>query len=461
MNIRTRLRLTAEQDSELHAHLYPGDDNEAVALVLCGRRSGEGCEVLTVHEVFPIPYGECLVRTPVRVTWPSQIGVSLYKRAMRNGMAVLKIHSHPGGYADFSEWDNQSDRELFESLHGWTDDGLPHASAVMLPDRRIFGRMVAANLDFQQIERVMVVGDEITFHDVASSSGIRDDRDLRNSQAFGPKTVNQLRSMTVGVVGCSGTGSWVVEQLARLGVGQLVLVDPEVIENKNLNRIVNSSIADAQARSAKVDVMRSWAERMGMGTQVVSITASVESLEVMKKLASCDVLFGCMDKMEGRNTLNRLATFYSLPYFDVGVRLDADGKGGVDVVCGSVHYLLPGGSSLLSRGVINPEGIRADVLRRTNPEQYADELERGYIHGAKVESPAVTSVNGLCASMAVNNLLARIHAFRIDPNNEIRHQWFDLVNGVFGTSADGERCASLAKYVGRGDMDPFLNTVWF
>ena len=49
------------------------------------------------------------------------------------------------------------------------------------------------------------------------------------------------------------------------------------------------------------------------------------------------MLFGCMDGFDGRQLLNRLATFYSIPYFDVGVRLVADGQGGVSHICGSVN----------------------------------------------------------------------------------------------------------------------------
>jgi len=96
-------------------------------------------------------------------------------------------------------------------------------------------------------------------------------------------------------------------------------------------------------------------------------------------------------------------------------------------------------------------------LRRTNPEQFAAEVDEGYIKGVKVESPAVISVNGLSATLAVNNLLARIHPFRIDPNSEIRHQWFDLINGIFGNGDGGESCRALRSFAGRGDMEPFLD----
>jgi hypothetical protein len=66
--------------------------------------------------------------------------------------------------------------------------------------------------------------------------------------------------------------------------------------------------------------------------------------------------------LEGRQLLNRIAVFYSIPYFDVGVRLVADGAGGVSHICGSVHYLQPDGSSLVSRGVVTEPGLRAEVL---------------------------------------------------------------------------------------------------
>jgi hypothetical protein len=67
--------------------------------------------------------------------------VDVVKQAAAKGMAILKIHSHPGYYERFSEVDDASDGDLFPSLHGWTDNGLPHASAVMLPEGRIFGRV--------------------------------------------------------------------------------------------------------------------------------------------------------------------------------------------------------------------------------------------------------------------------------------------------------------------------------
>src|SRR5208282_1461375 len=98
---------------------------------------------------------------------------------------------------------------------------------------------------------VMIAGDDIRFCSRRNLGALEED-DLRNRQAFGAGTVSLLRSLRVAVIGNSGTGSVVVEQLGRLGVGEFVLVDPDVIEAKNLNRILNATLEDAGRETPKV-----------------------------------------------------------------------------------------------------------------------------------------------------------------------------------------------------------------
>ena len=134
-----KLRLTQRDHSALRAHLLPGDG-------LGGGRGGALWPAQESHasradvwSVVPIPYNECKVRTPDRVTWSTQRLVPLLEEASRRDLGILKIHSHPGGYAQFSETDDESDKDIFDSVFGWTDSAYPHASAVMLPDGRCSG----------------------------------------------------------------------------------------------------------------------------------------------------------------------------------------------------------------------------------------------------------------------------------------------------------------------------------
>ena len=463
------LRLSGRQHAALHDHLFPGDGDEAVALVLCGRRLGDADgpwgsrHVLTAHEVVPVPYDVCHERTPVLVSWPVEPFLDVFERAERRGLAVLKVHSHPGGYRAFSETDDASDAALFPSVMGWTDDPGPHASAVMLPGGDVFARAAyddgEGGARLVPVESVLVAGDNLrVFHrDVVGGGtvGLVPGFAERTAQAFGTGTTDALTRLSVAVVGASGTGSPVVEMLARLGVGEIVLVDPDLVEERNLNRILNATRDDVGR--PKVEVLADAVRRMGLGTRVVPIRSTLFDADVVRRVALVDVLFGCVDSVDGRDLMNRIATYYALPYFDVGVRLDADGRGGVDGVHGTVHYLQPGGSSLLSRGAYSAGVLQAAHLRRADPELYESQLEENYVIGVQEGSPAVVSVNSFYASLAVNELLARLHPFRDDDNRRFAQNGVSLSQSRFLSEPDGEPDLALARHVGRGDRVPLLD----
>ncbi len=198
---------------------------------------------------------------------------------------------------------------------------------------------------------------------------------------------------------------------------------------------------------------------MDLGTTVECVPSNLCDSTAVKRVAECDVLFGCMDGAEGRRLLNKLATFYCLPYFDVGVRLDADGRGGIDQICGTVHYLMPGGSSLLSRGAITMDDVQSEGLKRTNPAAYASQLKAKYIRGIREDRPAVASVNMHYASLAVIELLARLHSFRVEGNAPFAQLGSSLTDPRFEPmKADGSSCSMLSKHVGRGDTLPLLDS---
>lgn len=453
------LRMSGQHHTHLKAHLFPGDNKEAVAILLCGRRRGEARHCLSVYEVFPVPYDACVVREPDRVTWPTEVILPALDKADKNGLALVKIHSHPGGYDAFSWVDDEADKDLLPSVYSWCDcdDSSPHGSAIMLPDGKIFGRVVTEAGKFLPFECVAVAGDDLSFWFTGTTEDKAPETQLRTKQAFGAGTLSILKRLSVAVVGCSGTGGPVIEQFARYGVGKLVLVDPEVVEDKNLNRIPNTSKADAKNRRPKVLALARAIKRMGLGTQVVPIVGDLNDPEVIKAVAECDVIFGCMDSVDGRHILNKLASTYAIPYFDVGVKLIADGQGGIDHIGGTVHYLQPDRSSLLSRGVYTIDQVRASALKRSNPDVYQKLLEEKYIKGVNEDRPAVVSVNTFYASLAVLEFLARIHRYRDDANGKFAVNRITLNDPYIYNEPEGERCAVVTRYAGRGDMKPLLN----
>ena len=330
--------------------------------------------------------------------------------------------------------DDGADRELFESVFGWMETGDPHASVVMLPSGQLFGRAMWPGHYWEPLDLISVAGDDLKFWLPESDDEETATALIRNEQAFGRGTMRLLRRLRIGVVGCSGTGSPVVEQLARLGVGVLVLVDPQCVEEKNLNRILNSTWRDA-VEETKVDVLRRAIESMGLGTRVITYQNHWVG-PTLSENSPAATYFGSHGWFDGRQLLNRLATFYSIPYFDVGVRLIADGQGGVSHICGSVNYLQPDGSSLMSRGLFTEEQVRAEALRREAPEQFERLRGEGYIAGVDEERPAVLPVNMLFASLAVNEFL-RVHDYRHEPNANYARLMLSLEQVQFYPEQDG------------------------
>ncbi len=452
------LRISGFHYKQLKDHLFPGDGKEAVSIALCGRHEWDNKQTLLVHKLVNIPYEDCKIREHDLVKWSTNILIPHLIDASKKGWGIVKVHSHPNGYANFSETDNTSDKELFDSVFGWMNNENSHGSIIMLPDGSLFGRFIESDLRFEQMNKISLSGDDIRYWYSSSHNYKSAGFNIRTEQTFGKGTLQLLKGLKVGVIGCSGTGSPTIEQLVRLGVGSLVLIDPDKVEEKNLNRILNTTISDVKESRYKVDVLSEIINKIGLGTEVKSYKNNLyDNFDAIHELASCDIIFGCVDSVDGRHLINQIANFYLIPYFDLGVKVIADGKGSVDQICGTINYLQPRGSSLMSRGLYSNEELRAAGLYRVNPKEYETQKKSGYIVNVNVDSPAVISINMQTASIAVNEFLARIHPFRYDPNSEFAITRFSITDAYVQREDDGIPDEYLVKYVGRGDIIPLLN----
>lgn len=460
MPVPVTLVLSHDQHEHLRSFLFPGDGKEAVAIMLCSRRAGDRRHRLVVQEIHDVPYDQCSVRTPVRVTWETDAIVPALERATAKGLSVVKVHSHPTGYAEFSRTDDESDRMLLPMVRGWVEADVPHGSAVLLPDGEMFGRVMDAAGEFELLSSISVAADDLHFWYPNSGRSAVPGFAASHAQAFDEGTIERLQRLSIAVIGASGTGSPVIEQLMRLGVGELVIVDDDKVEDRNINRIINSTMEDAKTERLKVDVIGEAIERTGLGTKVIRLPYNLYDKRVVEAVAQCDVLFGCMDTIDGRYLLNALSTYYNIPYFDIGIRLDAvrsgPKKGRIREVCGTVNYLKPGRSSLMSRGLFTMQDVAAAGLRRNDPTAFQRQLRDGYIRGVVGHRPAVISVNMLGASLAVNEFLARLHPYREESNDVFASVTFSLASMEIITDPDEGICEILGAKVGLGDTKPLL-----
>lgn len=453
------LALTPPQHTTLRTHLFPGDGLETAAILLCHHGKGKTGFRLIVAELILIPRSVCKVRTPSRLTWPfaDHLPPEKITAIDKAGLSILTIHNHPSGIDRFSITDNRNDQQLFASVNNWFDDNRPNGSAIMLPDGKIISRLVDTKGKFTPIESTAVVGEDIRIWKQHRPSKTTPGYALRIAQTFGKGTFTLLRQLRVGVVGCSGTGSIVIELLARNCIGHLVIVDPDCVEEKNLNRIINAMHSDARKGTPKVEATQRAIKRMGMQVQVDAYQVHTTDRDVIEALTDCDVLFGCVDSAEGRYHLECIASAYRIPYFDTGVNLETDHHGTILQADAVSHYMHPGNASLLSRRGYTTEQVTAEGWHRTNPKHYEVQRVAGYLAEVNEDQPAVMSINMQAACMAFNDFLARLHHFRLDSNDDFANQRFRLVHGSYEYQT--EQCDTdsiFQKYAGMGERSFLL-----
>ena len=349
-----------------------------------------------------------------------------------------------------------SDAELFDYYNAYFNDNRPVASLVMVPDKSIFGRVILPSGEFIEISKISVIGERQTYHYSESIDHTLPSYTIRNQQTFGKSTTLTLQKLKVGVVGCSGLGSATILELARSGIGELVLVDTEKIGIENVNRIFATSVDDIG--KYKVDFFKEKILEYGLKVKVTAIKGEegdvTKSMVALEQLSHCDHIFGCTDAYLPREVINRLATYYIIGYTDLAIGLESDGKGGIDSIVGWIRYLIPGGSSLFTRGMYDSRDLERESLMKENPEEFQRRQNEKYIKGAKEKSPPVISLNATVSSLGVTDFLDRIHAFKYKLEQGF---CIDFCENKIDSEPEYRNCPSLKSHVGRGRVTPFLN----
>ncbi|MEQ1783241.1 MAG: ThiF family adenylyltransferase, partial [Hyphomonadaceae bacterium] len=249
------LAFSGVEHLDLKRHLFPGDGREAAAIVLC-KDAGFARNRLLAHTIFLIPHDECQ-RASDRLTWPGEWLSRAIDVAEAESLSIILTHSHPGGLFEFSAIDDESDRMVVPTIFaGWSGQQPPlgHGSAIMTPCGGMRARLYDEKHRSTEVSQVAIIGDDIRFDFPDEQSG--------SNMAFGASQTALLSRLHAVIMGASGTGSVIAEQVVRLGFSEVTLIDFDRVESKNLNRILNSTQADANARAASARERRFMARRL-------------------------------------------------------------------------------------------------------------------------------------------------------------------------------------------------------
>jgi len=395
--------ITFTADQYQHLLSLAQTEIESGAVLLAHLETMHDRSRLIVTDIIEVPQEAYTRRTWNALEITSEGYVHALKEAARTEAIAIWTHTHPGLASNTSPsihdvHVNDELRDLFADRSASGHYGylvIGHDDA---------GLTFTGQLDDQVIDRLSSIGNRFVFRRAQHSTAPPiPDLFSRNIKAFGPDIQGVISELTIAVVGAGGTGSAVAEQLVRLGVRKLAIIDPDHLSASNITRVYGSTEADVGR--PKVDALGDWLQKIAPSLELTRIHGTITTESVARQLLSADIVFGCTDDNAGRLRLSRLPYFYQLPVIDCGVKLDSDEDSGIRGIFGRITLVYPGEACLICRDRIDIALATAE--QRSAMEQSALEKE-GYAAALPGVEPAVVAFTSLVAATSVAELLERL-----------------------------------------------------
>lgn len=457
--MRYSLTFVDELYDHLVDHLLDGSGNEKAAYLLCGLSEASHETRLLARDFLRVATTDVLESSRVHMKIASRSFLRAMKVADNSRSCFVFVHSHPPEIRKHSSQDDREEAALLSTAYSRIHHPGPHATLVFSERTKLSGRVWLEDGSFCPIDVVRLVGKRLRLIPDSATPGVDFSLFDRQVRAFGKPIQGLLKILKIGIVGAGGTGSSVAEQLVRLGVGKLLIADSGKLEGSNVTRGYGSRLTDVGA--FKTILIKRLAAEVALGTEVEILDRPVTFQSVLREFRECDVIFGCTDDEWGRSLLCRLAIYYYIPVFDMGVRIDSD-DGAVSSAKGRVTTLFPGSACLFCRGRITPERVRAEMLAAVSPAEAEGLRKEGYVVGLDEPAPAIISFTTSVAAGAVSELLHRLTGFMGSErtSTEVIFRFDEgRIGGNSTASKPGCFCSNRENW-GRGDQSLFLGTTW-
>jgi hypothetical protein len=427
---------------------------------------------LLAQAVTTVPETAYIERGPMSMSISSTGWVPAFRAAIANNQVPMFVHTHPNGPGEFSEDDDLVDRDLATTARSF---GASHYAAIVIagaPDSpevaaRVYDLGDTFSPDapeYTVVDAVRVVGSGLRLYLPAAEDGATGadggqeevpsvfDRQIR---MLGPEGDRNLKQVRAAIIGAGGTGTAVGVQAARLGLGQLAIVDDDVVTEPTPTR--GHGMTTADLGRPKVDVLAEHLDAIGLGTMITKVNKPLLDPEAIAAIAHADVIFSCVDGHGARLILNRWAYAHIAPVIDVAVLVTpvetGDGHRKVEIEQ-RVTWVAPGTACLLCRGRVDAALAYAENL---DPETRKGLGGEGYVRAAETPQPAVVTLTTTAAGLAATEFLVRLTGLGpVDATEMLLRSHL----GEFRRNRRPPRPACFctnADFIGRGTRAPYLD----
>lgn len=437
----TELCIAAADLELLRAAFFPSHEERCAVLFASDSRRSDGQLRLLVRDIqFPAS-SDYSHQTHIGAELSPAYIAGIAKKALVGRLKLVFVHTHPGPKQPaFSTIDARGERILrdFLDVRGLKGD---HTAIVMS-----LGGARA---------RLLGTDEEVRFVSIGAKRIVEFDPELqettysrtfdRQVRAFGVAGQQRLKRLKVAVVGLGGTGSIAAQQLVHLGIRRFLLIDPDVIEETNLNRLVGATNSDIG--EAKVMVAGRYVKDFDREVSADCLIDNVVRDSVARRLADSDLILCCTDSHGSRAVVQHVAYQYMIPCIDMGSTITQH-DGVITGIFGRVQLLAPGMPCLWCSELLDAGEVRRDMMneseRRLDP----------YIVGGREAAPSVISLNGTVVSLAMSMLLGVVAGAPIDATEVIYNALAPTLRSVRRTPRPGCFICSVKGVLAHGDSRP-------
>lgn len=398
-----RLIFPRETADQLARHLEARTPLEEGAFCLLRRGRGARGQRLLVGDVL-LPPPDAWTRQAENQLRPSTQWLSaVIGQAIQAKSGLLFLHSHPN--PDYPLGLSLVDEDTFRTLARAFGPGLPGPFAAAVAHPCGWSAVLWSSDDLQPIQQITSIGRTLRLLSPAPPSAASA-LDSRQRDALGI-IHDRIRQLSVGIVGCGGLGSPIAEQLVRMGVRELVLVDNDVLDTpSNVRRVFGSTMADIQVSPplSKVDILARHLDQLGLAVSIRPIRGDIRNWSSsIRDILDVDVVIAGTDTHGSRAALNELPRLHLLPVIDAGVRVGSKRNGNLSNLLAAVRVLTPSTPCLLCRRTIDPDTIRIENLPE---DERSKQIREGYVTGTfGAPEPSVVALTALGSGLATCALL--------------------------------------------------------
>lgn len=330
--MRFHVALTAEADSAARDHLLQhyrrGANQEDLCFGLWRPSTGHARRTALIDQVILPAKADRLLHG--NTSFRPDYLVRALDAARSAGAGLAFMHSHPtNGWQGMSSSDVVAERDVL--AHPAAGCGLPLVGLTMSRDgcwsARFWERDGAGEMRRRWCEKVRVIGPSrcVMHHNDALAPPAARRRVLaRTFDSWGSDAQAMISRLRVGIVGLGSVGCIVAEAMARIGVADMLLVDPDRVEEHNLDRLLYGTVREIGKLKVRVAARAVRRNATAESIKIEALPLSIHETRAYQSALDCDVIFSCVDRPIARDVLNYIAHGHLVPVVDGGVAVESD-----------------------------------------------------------------------------------------------------------------------------------------